>query len=126
MRESLYCSPLIGLYGVLAYAVRQRTQEIGVRIALGATAADIRLTVLRQAGFVLGAGLIAGTAGALVLGRWLTSLTFGISPVGPANHRGRRRGPHGHRPARGVAALHGAPRVWSQGPQCKGDVALRP
>jgi putative ABC transport system permease protein len=71
----------VGLYGVLAYAVRQRTQEIGVRIALGATAAHIHLTVLRQAGSVLGAGLILGTAGALVLGRWLTSITFGISPT---------------------------------------------
>jgi putative ABC transport system permease protein len=74
---------LVGLYGVLAYAVRQRTQEIGVRIALGATAADIRLSVLRQASAVLGAGLLVGMAGALVLGRWLTSLTFGISPSDP-------------------------------------------
>jgi putative ABC transport system permease protein len=73
----------IGLYGVLAYAVRQRTPEIGIRIALGATAADIRLAVLRQAGFVLAAGLAAGTAGALLLGRWLMSLTFGISPWDP-------------------------------------------
>ena len=73
----------VGLYGVLAYAVRQRTQEIGVRIALGATAAHIHLTVFRQAGLVLGAGLIAGTIGALVLGRWLTALTFGISASDP-------------------------------------------
>jgi predicted permease len=73
----------VGLYGVLAYAVRQRTQEIGVRIALGATAADIRVTVLRQAAFVLGVGVITGTVGALVLGRWLTSLAFGISPSDP-------------------------------------------
>jgi putative ABC transport system permease protein len=73
----------IGLYGVLAYAVRQRTPEIGIRIALGATAADIRLTVLRHAGAVLAIGLTAGTAGALLLGRWLTSLTFGISTWDP-------------------------------------------
>jgi hypothetical protein len=43
----------------------------------------VGMTVLRQAGLVLGAGLIAGTFGALVLGRWLTSLTFGISPSDP-------------------------------------------
>ena len=73
----------LGLYGVVAYAVGQRTQEIGIRMALGATAAQIRLTVLRQAGLVLGAGLLAGTLGALVLGRWLTSLAFEISPSDP-------------------------------------------
>ncbi len=73
----------LGLYGVLAYAVRQRTQEIGIRMALGASAAQVRLTVLRQAGVVLGIGLVAGTAGALILGRWLTSLSFEISPSDP-------------------------------------------
>jgi predicted permease len=73
----------IGLYGVLAYAVRQRTSEIAIRIALGATAAQIRRMVLRQASAVLVAGLLAGTAGALVLGRWLRSLTFEISPSDP-------------------------------------------
>jgi putative ABC transport system permease protein len=73
----------IGLYGVLAYAVRQRTSEIGIRMALGATAVHIRLGVLRQAGVVLGAGLVAGTAGALVLARWLTTLVFGIGPSDP-------------------------------------------
>jgi hypothetical protein len=73
----------VGLYGVLAYAVRQRTQEIGIRIALGATAAQIRLAVLRLASGPLVAGLVAGTAGALLLGRWLTSLAFGISPSDP-------------------------------------------
>lgn len=73
----------IGLYGVLAYAVRQRTPEIGIRIALGATAAHIRLSILRQASVVLVTGLGAGTVGALVLGRWLTSLTFGIGPSDP-------------------------------------------
>jgi putative ABC transport system permease protein len=73
----------VGLYGVLAYAVRQRRQEIGIRIALGATSAQIRLTILRLASLPLGAGLVAGALGALLLGRWLTSLAFGISPSDP-------------------------------------------
>ncbi|RPI57324.1 MAG: FtsX-like permease family protein [Acidobacteria bacterium] len=73
----------LGLYGVLTYAVRQRTQEIGIRMALGATAAHVHLTVLRQAGLVIGTGLLAGAGGALALGRWLTSLVFEISPSDP-------------------------------------------
>ena len=73
----------VGLYGVLAYAVRQRTREIGIRIALGATATRIHLTVLRQAAIVLGAGLLVGTVGARVLGRWLAGLAFGITPSDP-------------------------------------------
>jgi putative ABC transport system permease protein len=73
----------LGLYGVLAYTVRQRTPEIGIRMALGATPAQVRALVLRQAAFVVGAGLVVGTAGALVLGRWLSSMVFEISPSDP-------------------------------------------
>jgi putative ABC transport system permease protein len=71
---------VIGFYGVLAFTVRQRSAEIGIRIALGATAAQVRALILRQAAQVLTAGLIAGLAGALVLGRWLSSLLFEVSP----------------------------------------------
>ena len=73
----------LGLYGVLAYAVRQRTQEIGIRMALGASAAQVRWTILRQAAAVLGWGLAAGTCGALAFGRWLTALAFEIHPSDP-------------------------------------------
>ena len=69
----------IGLYGVLAYTVRQRTPEIGIRMALGATGEQVRALVFRQAAHVLGVGLVAGTAGALVMGRWLSSLVFQVS-----------------------------------------------
>jgi predicted permease len=71
---------VIGFYGVLAFTVRQRSAEIGIRIALGATAAQVRALILRQAVRVLTAGLIAGLAGALVLGRWLSSLLFEVNP----------------------------------------------
>lgn len=73
----------LDLYGVLAYSVRQRTREIGVRIALGATAAQIRQLVLRQTTLFLSAGLVAGICGSLALGGFLKSLVFGISPTDP-------------------------------------------
>jgi predicted permease len=73
----------IGLYGVLAYTVRQRTREIGIRIALGATRAQLRGLVFRQAALILAIGLAAGIGGALALGRWLASLLFEVSPWDP-------------------------------------------
>jgi putative ABC transport system permease protein len=73
----------LGLYGVLAYAVRQRSTEIGIRMALGATAAQVRALVLRQAAAVVSLGVAAGLAGALVLGRWLEALAFGVAPSDP-------------------------------------------
>ena len=73
----------LGLYGVLAYAVRQRSTEIGIRIALGATAGQVRALVFRQAAVVVSLGVAAGLAGRLVLGRWLEALAFGIAPSDP-------------------------------------------
>jgi predicted permease len=73
----------LGIYGVLAYAVRQRSTEIGIRIALGATAGQVRALVFRQAGAVLSVGVAVGLAGAFVLGRWLEALAFGIAPSDP-------------------------------------------
>ena len=82
-RSSALALAALGLYGVLAYTVRQRTTEIGIRIALGATAAQVRALVFRQAAAVVSLGVAAGLAGALVLGRWLEALAFGIAPSDP-------------------------------------------
>jgi len=68
----------VGVYGVASWAVAQRTREIGVRMALGAAPADVLGMVLRGALEPLGIGLLAGTAAALGLSRYLESLLFGV------------------------------------------------
>ena len=72
-----------GLHGIIAYGVRQRTHEIGVRIALGATAARVVALVLGQAARLTAAGIAAGLAGAFVLSRFLRTMLFEISPTDP-------------------------------------------
>jgi predicted permease len=74
----------IGLYGVLAYSVAQRTREIGVRMALGADAGRVRAMVLRQVGGMMVVGGIIGLAGALGLGKAASSLLFGLKGWDPA------------------------------------------
>ena len=74
----------LGLYGVLAFSVSQRTGEIGIRMALGARPADILNLVLRQGVLLLATGLVLGLAGALAVTRLLTSLLSGVSATDPA------------------------------------------
>ena len=69
----------VGLYGVVAYAVSQRTKEIGIRIALGATSRDVLGMVLSDGMIVAIAGIGIGLASALVLARLLTGLLYGIT-----------------------------------------------
>ena len=70
---------VVGLYGVMAYSVTQRTKEIGVRMALGATRSSILGAVFREGAPLVGAGLLAGLAGALALSHVLESMLFGVS-----------------------------------------------
>ncbi|KPK81243.1 MAG: hypothetical protein AMS25_07165 [Gemmatimonas sp. SM23_52] len=73
----------VGIYGVLSYAVAQRTREFGVRMALGARAADVRLMVLREAGVSVFAGVGLGLAGALGLTRVMSGMLFGVTATDP-------------------------------------------
>lgn len=73
----------IGLYAVLAYAVRQRDGEIGVRVALGASPGAIRALVMRQAGVLVALGLAAGIGGGLLLARLLAERLYGLSGHDP-------------------------------------------
>jgi ABC-type lipoprotein release transport system permease subunit len=73
----------IGLYGVLSYVVAQRTREIGVRMALGATAAAVRRLIVSQGARVVLIGVGIGIGVALVSTRLLGTLLFGVKPVDP-------------------------------------------
>jgi len=73
----------IGLYGVLAYSVAQRTNEIGIRMALGADSARVRRMVLVHVGIMTLTGGLIGIAGALALGRTAQSLLFEVKGHDP-------------------------------------------
>jgi predicted permease len=74
---------VIGLYGVMAYAVARRTREIGVRMALGAVQGDVLWMVMREVLALVGAGLLLGLAGALGLSRFVTSQLYGVAGNDP-------------------------------------------
>ena len=73
----------VGIYGVIAYAVSQRTQEIGVRVALGAQRSHIMNLVLGQGFRLVIIGVVAGLAGAFVLTRFLSAMLFNVKSYDP-------------------------------------------
>ncbi|MDP6372009.1 MAG: FtsX-like permease family protein [Vicinamibacterales bacterium] len=73
----------LGIYGVISYAVNQRRQEIGIRMALGASGAGVRLQVLADTLKLTGTGLVLGMSAAWLLGRSMGSLLFGVTPADP-------------------------------------------
>lgn len=73
----------VGIYGVMAYAVGQRTREIGIRMALGAPRVDVLLMMLHQALVPVGLGLLAGVSVALAITRTFAGLLYGVTSTDP-------------------------------------------
>ena len=73
----------LGLYGVIAYSVAQRTHEIGIRMALGASRRNVVWLVLGQGMRLVGIGIALGVAGGTALSRALSAWLFGLSPFDP-------------------------------------------
>jgi ABC-type antimicrobial peptide transport system permease subunit len=74
----------VGIYGVVAYAVAQRTRELGIRMALGARAADIVRLIIHQGAVLTGVGAAIGLLGALLATRALRGLLYQVTPTDPS------------------------------------------
>jgi ABC-type antimicrobial peptide transport system permease subunit len=77
---------VIGIYGVLAYLVSQRTREIGIRMALGAQQANVLRLVLRRGVAMIAIGITAGVLGALSVTRYLEHMLYGITTLDAATY----------------------------------------
>ena len=74
---------LVGIYGVIAYTVSQRTREIGIRLALGARQGDVKRMFVRSGLGLVAAGIVAGLAAAAALTQAMASVLFGVDPLDP-------------------------------------------
>ena len=77
---------MLGIYGVVGYYVAQRTREFGIRMALGASAREVRSGVLRRALGVIAVGVGAGIPVAMAVGRLTSGFLYGISPADPLTY----------------------------------------
>jgi ABC-type antimicrobial peptide transport system permease subunit len=73
----------VGIYGLIAYSVAQRTRELGIRIALGAMPRDVLFLVIRQGATLAFAGIVVGGLGAIVSTRWMEAMLFHVDPLDP-------------------------------------------
>jgi ABC-type antimicrobial peptide transport system permease subunit len=78
----------LGIYGVISYSVTQRTQEIGIRMALGATIQRVQLGVLGKTIRLAAIGILAGTAASVLVAKGIAALLFGTAPTDPVTFAG--------------------------------------
>lgn len=78
----------LGIYGVISYSVMRRTQEIRIRMALGATAPQVQFAVIGKALRLAIVGIAFGTIGSFAVAKWIASLLFGTRPTDPATFAG--------------------------------------
>jgi putative ABC transport system permease protein len=77
---------MIGVYGIMAYTIKQRTYEIGVRIALGASRRDVLWLVIARGLLLIALGVAIGVAASLALARLLATLLWGVTPTDPLTY----------------------------------------
>jgi len=77
---------VIGIYGVIAYVVAQRSREMGIRLALGAAPAGLRRMFVRQGLTLTAIGAVVGLVTAIALSQWMSSLLFGVEPLDPVTY----------------------------------------
>jgi predicted permease len=78
----------VGIYGIMAYSVANRKNEIGIRMALGAQPGQVRGMILRESGWLAGAGVVVGVAAAMALTRLVKSMLYGVQPWDPVTMAG--------------------------------------
>ncbi len=78
----------LGIYGVISYSVTRQTQEIGIRMALGASTERVQLDVIARTMRLVLAGIAVGTVAALAVARWIAALLYGTEPTDPATFAG--------------------------------------
>jgi ABC-type antimicrobial peptide transport system permease subunit len=78
----------LGIYGVISYSVSQRTQEIGIRMALGASAGELQMRIILQTLTLAAIGMLLGVSASWVLGRTLSRFLFGVTATDPVTFLG--------------------------------------
>ncbi|HEY4129978.1 MAG TPA: ABC transporter permease [Gemmatimonadaceae bacterium] len=77
---------IVGIYGVVSYSVAQRTREMGIRMALGASPSSLLTLVMKHGGWMAGAGIVVGVGGSLLAGRFAGKLLYGVAPSDPTTY----------------------------------------